>query len=634
MTRVTCAVAAVVVGLMTSECLAQTADISFATLPNGVQVPPSLIAGPPGWVAGDQFAALGIHFSNSGILSEDAAGVWTTAPDGWSRDGSLNCAPCNLVVQSNTNTLTITFDVPQTSVQMDLGTLINVAPQVSITLKQVTVNGTAHPSIPLTLTQAVALLPCSSVPVGGLCGRFEVSAASAGTGARFNEIDITSDPNGPNNPTVDNVTFTPASSYPGPIAKASPISAMIGTTVTLDGSSSINPAGGSLTYSWTDPFGKPPLISSPLTGATPTLTLPSQPGTYTVQLTVTDPFGLTGTTTVPIFTNPAPPVADVAPVAPVAGLSVVTLDGSTSFDPNGLPLTYLWTQTAGPTVTLSDPLSAKPTFTSPGVPSGSIQLQFILIVNDGFISSDPVSVTVTVTDFNGAPIANAGLAQTVLSGALVTLNGAGSSDPDNNPITYQWTQVAGTTVTLSNPTVASPQFVAPPEAPGGQEVLTFQLVVTDQPGSGNTPLPSTPATVFITVQDPFAPPNCDKAGASLTSIWPPDRRMVGPLSIINTTDNAPGRVTITTIQIFQDEPTLGPGIGETQSPQATILTDGTFFLRAARLGTGDGRVYHISFKAANGFGGSCTGEVNVCVPLKGGKGTTCVDQGALYNSTQ
>ena len=91
---------------------------------------------------------------------------------------------------------------------------------------------------------------------------------------------------------------------------------------------------------------------------------------------------------------------------------------------------------------------------------------------------------------NRRPIANAGPDQSVSVGQLVTLNGSGSSDPDNNlPLSYAWSQSGGPSVTLSGATTATPSFT--PTAVG---VYTFTLVVTDSAG-----LASAPDQVVITV---------------------------------------------------------------------------------------------------------------------------------------
>jgi hypothetical protein len=93
---------------------------------------------------------------------------------------------------------------------------------------------------------------------------------------------------------------------------------------------------------------------------------------------------------------------------------------------------------------------------------------------------------------NTAPVANAGAAQTVTSGATVTLNGTASTDSDGSIAGYNWTQTAGTGVTLSSSVVAQPTFTAPTVA--SATTLTFSLVVTDNRGAS-----STAATVNITV---------------------------------------------------------------------------------------------------------------------------------------
>ena len=172
---------------------------------------------------------------------------------------------------------------------------------------------------------------------------------------------------------------------------------------------------------------------------------------------------------------------------------MVNLNGSGSSDPNLDPITFLWTQTAGPAVTLSNPASATPTFTAPQVSVNTV-LTFQLVVNDGLLNSSPDTVNVTVLNViaNQAPIANAGPDQTVNEGVLVTLNGTGSSDPDGNPLTFSWTQTAGPAVTLSNPGSATPTFTAPQVSTS--TILTFQLVVSDGTLSSSD-------TVNVTVLD-------------------------------------------------------------------------------------------------------------------------------------
>ena len=92
------------------------------------------------------------------------------------------------------------------------------------------------------------------------------------------------------------------------------------------------------------------------------------------------------------LTAPAP-VANAGPAQTVNTGSTVTLDGSGSSDADGNPLTYAWTQTAGPTVSLSGSTAAKPTFTAP---ASATSLTFSLVVTDGTVSSSPATVTITV----------------------------------------------------------------------------------------------------------------------------------------------------------------------------------------------------------------------------------------------
>jgi hypothetical protein len=75
------------------------------------------------------------------------------------------------------------------------------------------------------------------------------------------------------------------------------------------------------------------------------------------------------------------------------------------------------------------------------------------------------------------PVANAGVDQSVNEQQLVTLDGSGSSDPDDDSLAYAWAQVSGPPVVLSDSTAEKPTFTAPFVMLGG-ETLTFELTVT------------------------------------------------------------------------------------------------------------------------------------------------------------
>jgi hypothetical protein len=77
------------------------------------------------------------------------------------------------------------------------------------------------------------------------------------------------------------------------------------------------------------------------------------------------------------------------------------------------------------------------------------------------------------------PIADAGPDQTVATGTVVTLDGSNSTDAGGLGIkSFQWTQLGGTPVTLSNAGAVQTTFTAP----SVQGALLFQLTTTDIDG--------------------------------------------------------------------------------------------------------------------------------------------------------
>lgn len=121
--------------------------------------------------------------------------------------------------------------------------------------------------------------------------------------------------------------------------------------------------------------------------------------------------------------------------------------------------------------------------------------------SDGATGSDAITVAI-----NDPPVADAGPNQTVNEGTTVTLDGSGSSDPDDGIASYVWTQTGETLITLSDPNAVQPTFTAPDVGTGGA-VLTFRLTVADNGG-----LPDTD-TVLINVSNKIIVGDVDDNGA-------------------------------------------------------------------------------------------------------------------------
>ncbi len=289
--------------------------------------------------------------------------------------------------------------------------------------------------------------------------------------------------------------FTFQSSQPGPFANPGPDqSARVGQTVTLDGSGSTEPSGGSISYNWvfsSRPTGSSATISNS-TSVRPTF-VPDAGGKYVVTLTVISRFGgASADVMIDTTGGGAPPVANAGPDQVVATGATVTLNGSGSTTGGG-SLTYAWTLTsvpAGSTATLSGANTISPTFVADKAGSYTAQL----IVNDGASNSQPDTVVISTTGTK--PVANAGPPQRVNVGSAVQLNGSASTDAGGKPLTYKWSLIsipAGSSASLNSTTVVNPTFLA--DRPG---TYIAQLIVN------NGQLDSDPQTVMITT-DPLKP---------------------------------------------------------------------------------------------------------------------------------
>ena len=124
-------------------------------------------------------------------------------------------------------------------------------------------------------------------------------------------------------------------------------------------------------------------------------------------------------------TTPAnePPIADAGDAQTALPATLVTLDGSGSSDPDGDLLTYAWTQTAGPVVTLSDPSGVQPSFTAPTVTIDTV-FTFELVVGDGEFASAPDAVSITVASGDESDLTQLG----AIIARVTAPTGAGNPD--------------------------------------------------------------------------------------------------------------------------------------------------------------------------------------------------------------
>ena len=289
---------------------------------------------------------------------------------------------------------------------------------------------------------------------------------------------------------TDWATVTISTTNSGPVANAGANQTVqAGATVHLDGSKSNDVDGDPITYSWTLTQ-LPPGSQAVLAGANtvnPTF-VADLVGSYTAQLVVNDGTTNSAPAFVTITTTPGntPPVANAGSSQVVTAGATVQLDGSKSTDVDGDTITYSWQFNQIPpssAAILINPTSVNPTFVADLAGTYIVQLT----VNDGHTNSVPSTVTITTTAVL-PPTANAGQAQTVLHGAVVTLNGSGT-DPQNLPLTYHWSLIhtpTNSAASLSNPALPNPTFVA--DLPG---TFIAQLIVN------NGVLNSAPSTVMI-----------------------------------------------------------------------------------------------------------------------------------------
>jgi PKD repeat protein len=230
--------------------------------------------------------------------------------------------------------------------------------------------------------------------------------------------------------------------------------------VHFNASASYDPDGTIASYFWT--FGN----GANATGITVDHSYPNA-GTYTVSLTVTDNDGSVASTCTSINIENQPPIANftASPTTVNTGV-VVNFDGSTSYDPDGVIVGYLWTFGDGFNASGVTPAHSY-------VDNGTFVVTLKVIDNDGATAS----ITTIIAVLNRPPVASfTGTADTVLTGDIIYFNASASNDPDGSIASYFWSFGDGanaTGVTISH-------------AYADNGTYTVTLTVTDNDGASSS----------------------------------------------------------------------------------------------------------------------------------------------------
>lgn len=221
---------------------------------------------------------------------------------------------------------------------------------------------------------------------------------------------------------------------------------------------------------------------------------------------------------------------------------------------------------------------------------------------------------------NTPPLADAGPDQTVeCTGALtaVALDGTSSSDPDGDPLMFEWSAPEG--VVLDDPFSATPTGLFPT----GPSLVT--LTVTDGKGGMAT------ADVLITVQDTMPP--VIVCTTDIGVIWPPDHRMVNVPIRVQASDACTSPESLLILcRVTSSEPDDASGDGSLTGDvngldgfsrpvavqlaydPATLCYVGEIALRAERDGSDAGRTYSVVSEVFDTEGNQNTAGCVVIVP--------------------
>ena len=299
---------------------------------------------------------------------------------------------------------------------------------------------------------------------------------------------------------TDDVVITVSTFNSPPRANAGPDKRVHGGDDVFIMGSAVDLNGDSLQTKWTQIFGDTVTFDDSnlqLSFTAPDVT-PTTFKRLAFELTATDPLGLTDSDQVVIFVSPqnSAPQANAGADLSVNENTMVHLQ-CTGTDPDNNRLSYTWSTASNAVIeqnTSSGTLVQIPSVVS------DLTISFTCTVNDGtFSSSDSMNILVKNT-LSLDIVSDAGDDKIVNENIRVSLDGSESFDPENQKLSFEWTQISGHNVNLSSISSVNPSFTSPTVDNNEIKVLTFELRVFDDNGRESID------DVVITVDPVNSPP--------------------------------------------------------------------------------------------------------------------------------
>lgn len=178
---------------------------------------------------------------------------------------------------------------------------------------------------------------------------------------------------------------------------------------------------------------------------------------------------------------------------------------------------------------------------------------------------------------NSVPVADAGPDQIGVAAGTIRLDGSASYDPDGDPLSFEWTQIAGPAVSLSGKNTATASFTA---AEG--QTYRFRLTVKDPQGAAASAsvTVSTAAPLPVRIVRFTANPATIRAGQSSTLVWQIENAESAEISGIGRVDPRSGTTTVAPTRTTEYKLTARNRAGEVsetltvivEQPQVRILS--------------------------------------------------------------